>query len=71
MAKKVARKAKKKTTTTAKKRKLTLKKKVQTDLSTGDQAAKNAKAGYVFRDAYAVQPSALANVNALRNFRSL
>ena len=70
MAKKPARKAKKKTTT-SKKRKLTLKKKVQTDLSTGDKAAKSAKAGYVFRDVYAAPPSALANVNALRNFRSL
>jgi hypothetical protein len=71
MAKKLARKAKKKKTTTAKKRKMTLKKKVQTDLSAGDKAAKSAKAGYVFRDVYAAPPSALANVNALRNFGSL
>ena len=67
MAKKVARKAKKKTTTTAKKHKLTLKKKVQTDLSTGDKAAKNAKAGYVFRAEYAAPPAPLSNVSALRN----
>jgi len=70
MAKKLARKTKKKAVT-AKKRKLTMKKKVQTDLSTGDKSAKSVKAGYVFRDAYAVQPSAIANVSALRNFRSL
>ena len=48
MAKKAARKTKKKVTT-SKSRKLTLKKKVRTDLSPGEKTEKSVKAGYVFR----------------------
>lgn len=61
---KPARKAKKKTVA-KKSRKLTLKKKVQTDLTAGDKTAKSVKAGYVFRAAYDLKPAAITNVSAL------
>ena len=66
MAKKAARKTKKKVAT-SKGRKLTLKKKVRTDLSPGEKTEKSVKAGYVFRAEYAARPAALNNVSALKN----
>jgi len=59
MAKKPARKAKKKTVAKKKSRKLTLKKKVQTDLTPSERTAKSVKAGYVFRADYAYKPAAI------------
>jgi len=58
MAKKPARKAKKKTIA-KKSRKLTLKKKVQTDLAPREGTAKSVKAGYVFKAGYDLKPAAI------------
>ena len=66
MAKKAARKAKKKTVA-KKSRKLTLKKKVQTDLAPREGTAKSVKAGYDLKPA-AITPAAITNVQARRQF---
>lgn len=63
MAKKPARKAKKKTAA-SKSRKLTLKKKVQTDLAPREGTAKSVKAGYVFKSGYVFTPAAISNLRA-------
>jgi hypothetical protein len=72
MAKKAAPKAKKKTVA-KKSRKLTLKKKVQTDLAPREGTAKSVKAGYVFKAGYdlkpaAITPAAITNVQARPRF---
>ena len=72
MAKKPARKAKKKTVA-KKSRKLTLKKKVQTDLAPREGTVKSVKAGYVFKADYllkpaAITPAAITNVQVRRQF---
>jgi hypothetical protein len=75
MAKKAKKKtvAKKKKTVAKKSRKLTLKKKVQTDLAPREKTAKSVKAGYVFKAEYAykppaVTPAAITNVQTRPQF---
>jgi hypothetical protein len=72
MAKRAARKAKKKTVA-KKSRKLTLKKKVHTDLTPRAGTAKSVKAGYVFKAGYvyrpaAITPAAITNVQTRPQF---
>jgi hypothetical protein len=69
MAKKPARKAKKKTVA-KKSRKLTLKKKVQTDLAPREGTAKSVKAGYVFKAGYDLKPAAAITPAAITNMQA-